>query len=135
MAMINETIAEGKKIDALKKEAETVEKALNAVAETSMAFAKMIKVTPYVPLIGACDFLNCMGDVIVGWLELKMAIVAVPKFFAPETGEQEKAFYRGKIEAARFFIGRITDMVPAKLENLKKDEQSCMNIPEESFAV
>ena len=135
MAMINETIAEGKKIDALKKEAETVEKALNACAETSMAFAKMIKVTPYVPLIGACDFLACMGDVIVGWLQLKQALVAVPKFFAAETGEQDKAFYRGKIEAARFFIGRITDLVPAKLENLKKDEQSCMNIPEESFAV
>jgi hypothetical protein len=71
----------------------------------------------------------------VGWLELKQALFAVPKFFAPETGEQDKAFYRGKIEAARFFIGRITDMVPAKLENLKKDEQSCMNIPDEAFAV
>ncbi|HNY50192.1 MAG TPA: acyl-CoA dehydrogenase [Smithella sp.] len=135
MAMINETIAEGKKVEALKKETETVEKALNACAETSMAFAKMIKTTPYVPLIGACDFLTCMGDVIVGWLQLKQALVAVPKFFAAETSEQDKAFYRGKIEAARFFIGRITDMVPAKLENLKKDEQSCMNIPEESFAV
>ncbi|MDD5525546.1 MAG: acyl-CoA dehydrogenase [Smithella sp.] len=135
MAMIKETIEEGKKVDSLKNEVAIVENSLNAVAETSMAFAKMIKVTPYVPLIGACDFLNCMGDVIVGWLHLKMALVAIPKFFAADTGEQDKAFYRGKIEAARFFIGRTTGLVIPKLENLKKDEQSCMNIPEESFAV
>jgi hypothetical protein len=135
MAMMKETIDEGKKVDALKNEVEIVENALNAVAETSMAFAKMIKVTPYVPLIGACDFLNCMGDVIVGWLHLKMALVAIPKFFAADTGEQDKAFYRGKIEAARFFIGRTTGLVIPKLENLKRDEQSCMNIPEESFVV
>jgi hypothetical protein len=135
MAMIKETIEEGKKVDSLKNEVAIVENSLNAVAETSMAFAKMNKVTPYVPLIGACDFLNCMGDVIVGWLHLKMALVAIPKFFAADTGEQDKAFYRGKIEAARFFIGRTTGLVIPKLENLKKDEQSCMNIPEESFAV
>jgi hypothetical protein len=112
-----------------------VEGALNAVAETSMAFAKMIKVTPYVPLIGACDFLNCLGDALVGWLHLKMALIAIPKFFASETGEQEKAFYRGKIEGARFFINRTTGLVIPKLENLQNDEQSAMNIPEESFAV
>jgi hypothetical protein len=135
MAMIKETIEEGKKVDSLKNEVAIVENSLNAVAETSMAFAKMNKVTPYVPLIGACDFLNCMGDVIVGWLHLKMALVAIPKFFAADTGEQDKAFYRGKIEAARFFIGRTTGLVIPKLENLKNDEQSCMNIPEESFAV
>jgi len=135
MALAKVDIDEAKKLDAFKKEAETVEAAFNAVAETSMAFAKMIKVTPFVPLIGACDFLTCMGDAIVGWLQIKMALVAIPKFFAADTPEQEKAFYRGKIEAARYFIGRITGLVPAKLDNLKKDEQSCMNIPDDSFAI
>ncbi|MGA9108727.1 MAG: acyl-CoA dehydrogenase [Smithella sp.] len=135
LAMANETIAEAKKVDALKAEVALVEGALNACAETSMAFAKMMRTTPYVPLIGACDFLNCLGDAIMGWLHLKMALVAIPKFFATETGEQEKFFYRGKIEAARFFIGRITGLVPAKLENLKRDEQSSMNIPDEAFSV
>jgi len=135
LAMTKETIEEAKKVDALKNEVEIVESALNACAETSMAFAKMIKVTPYVPLIGACDFLTCMGDALLGWLHLKIALAAIPKFFAPETGEQEKAFYRGKIEGARFFIGRVTGLVVPHLENLKRDEQSCMNIPEESFTV
>ena len=46
-----------------------------------------------------------------------------------------KAFYSGKIQGAKFFINRITGLVPAKLDNLKKDEQSAMNISEEAFAV
>jgi alkylation response protein AidB-like acyl-CoA dehydrogenase/uncharacterized membrane protein len=135
LALAKIDIDEAKKIDAFKKEAEVVETALNACAESAMAFAKMIKVTPYVPLIGACDFLNCLGDALVGWLHIKMALVAIPKFFAADTGELDKAFYRGKIEGARFFINRITGLVPGHLDNLKQDEQSCMNIPEESFAV
>jgi alkylation response protein AidB-like acyl-CoA dehydrogenase len=135
LSVTKEAIEEGKKLDAFKKEAETVEKALNACAETALAFSKMIKTTPFVPLIGACDFLNCLGDALVGWLHLRMALVAIPKFFAADTGEMDKAFYRGKIEAARFFINRITGLVIPHLENLKQDEQSAMNIPEESFAV
>jgi len=50
-------------------------------------------------------------------------------------GDNDKAFYSGKIQSAKFFINRITGLVPAKLENLKKDEQSSMNISEEAFAV
>ncbi|HON58335.1 MAG TPA: acyl-CoA dehydrogenase [Smithella sp.] len=132
---IKQDVDEAKKVDAFKKEAEVVEKALNGCGETALAFSKMIKTTPFVPLIGACDYLTCLGDAIVGWLHLKMATIALPKFFAADTPEMEKAFYRGKIEGARFFINRITALVPAHLENIKQDEQSAMNIPEESFAV
>jgi hypothetical protein len=99
-----------------------------------MAFAKMMKTTPFVPLIGAADFLNCLSDALVGWLHIWMANAAV-KGLASAASDKDKAFYSGKIEGARFFINRITGLVPAKLENLKKDEQSAMNISEEAFAV
>ena len=99
-----------------------------------MAFAKMLRTTPFVPLIGAADFLNCLSEALVGWLHIKMANVAV-KGLANATGDNDKAFYSGKIQGAKFYINRITDLVPAKLENLKKDEQSAMNISEEAFAV
>ena len=127
-------IDEAKANEAFKAEAAVVEGALNACAETAMAFAKMIKVTPYVPLIGAADFLNCMSEALVGWLQLWMANAAT-KGLASATSDKDKAFYTGKLHAAKFYINRITGLVPAKLENLKKDEQSAMNIPEEAFAV
>jgi hypothetical protein len=134
LGLTQAAVAEAKGNDSLKAEAAIVEGALNACAETAMAFAKMMKTTPFVPLIGAADFLNCLSDALVGWLHIWMANAAV-KGLANAASDREKAFYSGKIEGAKFFINRITGLVPAKLENLKKDEQSAMNISEEAFAV
>jgi hypothetical protein len=134
LGLTQAAVAEAKGNDSLKAEAAIVEGALNACAETAMAFAKMMKTTPFVPLIGAADFLNCLSDALVGWLHIWMANAAV-KGLASATSDKDKAFYSGKIEGAKFFINRITGLVPAKLENLKKDEQSAMNISEEAFAV
>ena len=134
LGLTQAAIAEAKAGEGFKEEAAIVEGALNACAATAMDFAKMMKTTPFVPLIGAADFLNCLSDALVGWLHIWMANAAV-KGLAGATGDQDKAFYSGKIQGAKFFINRITGLVPAKLENLKKDEQSAMNISEEAFAV
>jgi hypothetical protein len=134
LALTRDAIAEAKEFDGLKAEAAIVEDSLTACGKTALDFSKMIKATPFVPLIGACDYLNCLSDSIVGWLHLRMAIEATRKFFDASATEQDKAFYRGKIEGAKFFINRTTGLVIPKLDNLKKDEQSAMNIPEESFA-
>lgn len=134
LGLTQAAVAEAKGNDKLKAEAAIVEGALNACAETAMAFGKMMRTTPFVPLIGAADFLNCLSDALVGWLHIWMANAAV-KGLANAASDRDKAFYSGKIEGAKFFINRITGLVPAKLENLKKDEQSAMNISEEAFAV
>lgn len=134
LGLTQAAIAEGKNNEGLKAEAEIVEGALNACAAAAMDFAKMMKTTPFVPLIGACDYLNCLSDALVGWLHVWMANVAT-KGLANATNDKDKAFYSGKIQGAKFFINRITGLVPAKLDNLKKDEQSSMNISEEAFAV
>ncbi|MGD0280275.1 MAG: acyl-CoA dehydrogenase [Smithella sp.] len=134
IGITREAIDEAKGIKDLKAEAIIVEDALNACAETAMAFSQMIKTTPYVPLIGACDFLNCLSDAFVGWLHIRMANAAI-RGLAAGASNQDKAFYLGKIEGARFFINRITGLVIPILENLKKDEQSAMRITEEAFAV
>jgi len=71
-----DAIDEAEKLDLLKGEAAIVKDALTACGLSAKDFSKMIGTTPYVPLIGACDYLNALGDAIVGWLHLKMANVA-----------------------------------------------------------
>jgi hypothetical protein len=127
-------IAEAKANENLKNDAEIVEGALNACAATASAFTQMMKTTPFVPLIAASDFLNCLSDALLGWLHIWMANIAVKKL-PKAASEQDKAFYNGKIHGAKFFINRITALAPAKLDTLKKDEQSAMNISEDAFAV
>lgn len=137
MNLLGETqaaIAQAKGIDEIKEEAKIVEDALNALATTSMEFSKMMKSNPFVPLINAYDFLNCMGDALLGWFHIWEAGVACKKL-KESPSEKDAAFYKGKIESARFFINRTTALVPAKAEILKKEEMSAMNIPEEGFAV
>jgi hypothetical protein len=134
LGLTQAAIAEAKAGDGFKEEAAIVEGALNACAGAAMEFAKMMKTTPFIPLIGAADFLNCLSDALVGWLHIWMANAAT-KGLAAAANDKDKAFYSGKIQGAKYFINRITGLVPAKLENLKKDEQSAMNISEEGFAV
>ena len=134
LGLTQAAIAEAKKSDAFAAEAAVVEGALNACAGAAMEFAKMMKTTPYVPLIGAADYLNCLSDALVGWLHIWMANAAA-KGLSAAANDRDKAFYNGKIQGAKFFINRITALVPAKLDSIKKDEQSAMNIAEDAFAV
>lgn len=130
----NSHIAEAKGIDGLKEEAAVVETAVNAILTTATDFAGLMGKNPYIPLIGACDFLNCVGDALCGWFHLWMALEAT-KGLAKAASDRDKMFYTGKIESAKFFINRTTVLVPVKCEILKKDETSAVRIPEEAFAV
>jgi hypothetical protein len=137
MALLGESkaaIDQAKGMENFKGEAVIVENAVNALLTTAMEFAKLMKVNPFVPLIAACDFLNCFGDTLCGWFHLWMALEAT-NGLAKADNDRDRMFYTGKIEAAKFFINRMTGLVPAKCENLVKDETSAMRIPEDAFAV
>ena len=154
MNLLGETqaaVAEAKENANLAKEAALVETALNAIATAAMDFRGLIKTNPFVPLIGASDFLNCFGDALVGWCHLLMANTATVKLnelyaangatddpgkqFELLLGNKEAQFLSGKIEGAKFFVSRVTSLVPAKLDVLKQDDTSAMRITEEAFAV
>ncbi len=137
MNLLGETQAEigkAKGNDNLKEEAAIVEAALNKCAETAMTFSSLIKKNPFIPLIAAYDFLNCLAEALVGWFHIWMANIASAKL-AGDLIDKEKAFYTGKVESAKFFINRTTALVPAKLEILVKDEISAIRIPDDAFLV
>jgi hypothetical protein len=137
MNLLGETqaqVAKAKGNENLKAEAEIVEKALNACAAAAMQFSQLIRSNPFIPLVAACDFLNCLAEALCGWFHIWMANVATEKL-AGNPIDKEKAFYTGKIEGAKFFINRTTALVPVKCETLTKDEISCIRIPDEAFAV
>lgn len=131
---IQTSLAQIKKLDIMKEEIAIVEKAVNTIVNSAMDFAGMRKTTPYVPLIAASDFLNCVGDSLLGWYHIWMASIAAQKL-PQATTDQDKAFYSGKIESAKFFIRRTTALVPAKCEILKQNDISAMEISEDAFAV
>ncbi|MBN2283338.1 MAG: acyl-CoA dehydrogenase [Deltaproteobacteria bacterium] len=127
-------VAKAKEIENFKDEAGIVENALNSCASTAMQFSQLIKSNPFVPLIAASDYLNAFGDALLGWYHLWMARIATENM-PNAVSDQDRMFYTGKIEGAKFFINRVVSLVPARMETLVKDETSAMRIPEEAFAV
>jgi alkylation response protein AidB-like acyl-CoA dehydrogenase len=88
-----------------------------------------------VPLV-ANQYLEMMSEVAVGWLLLegaRIAQVAKGKLDDTEENAAERAFYDGKVQAARYYASQVLAMVPAKAEALASEDTSPLDITNEAF--
>jgi len=72
-----------------------------------------------------------LGDLVVGWLLLRQAAVAVEKLPAAEG--RDKHFYEGKIAAAKWFAANVFPELTSKLEIAKAVDLSLMELDEAAF--
>ncbi|MDP4509574.1 acyl-CoA dehydrogenase [Nonomuraea turcica] len=73
-------------------------------------------------------FLLALGDLVIGWLLLRQAEVALAKL-----GDGEDPFYLGKIGAASFFAKTVLPRLIAERRVLTSTGQELMELPEEAF--
>ncbi|MBB6545530.1 acyl-CoA dehydrogenase [Nonomuraea rubra] len=72
--------------------------------------------------------LLALGDLIIGWLLLRQAEVALAKL-----GEGEDPFYQGKVGAASFFAQTVLPRLAAERRVLAATGLELMELPEEAF--
>lgn len=73
-----------------------------------------------------------IGDVVVGWLLLREAEVALAALDrAP--GERDRYFYEGKVGAARFFATTVLPELSARRQVAENVDNALMDLPEEAF--
>jgi hypothetical protein len=72
------------------------------------------------------------GDLVTGWLLLRQAVVAQAALDAGATG-RDKAFYEGKVAAARFFVRQTLPLLSAQRAIAEGIDNSVMDLPEEAF--
>jgi alkylation response protein AidB-like acyl-CoA dehydrogenase len=77
-------------------------------------------------------FLLALGDVVVGWLLQKQADVAL-RALQQEVSPADRAFYTGKVAAARFFAHEVLPRVGADRRIIESTNLDTMELPEESF--
>ncbi|MFG1778755.1 acyl-CoA dehydrogenase [Micromonospora sp. NPDC049048] len=77
-------------------------------------------------------FLLAIGDLVVGWLLQKQADVAL-KALAGEVSASDKAFYTGKVAAARFFAREVLPRIGADRRIIEGTDLDIMDLPEEAF--
>jgi hypothetical protein len=81
----------------------------------------------------AVPFLLSVADLLIGWLLLWHAEVALDAIAASKTTQRDGAFYRGKVAAAVFFAETVLPRLAADRVVIESQGLSAMELDEESF--
>jgi hypothetical protein len=77
-------------------------------------------------------FLMSTGDVVIGWLLLRQAEVALAAL-AGQASEKDRAFYEGKVAAASFFAKTVLPELTARRSIVEATDNALMDLPEAAF--
>jgi alkylation response protein AidB-like acyl-CoA dehydrogenase len=72
-----------------------------------------------------------LGDLVVGWLLLRQADVALGRL--PAAAGRDAAFYQGKVAAARFFARTRLPLLSAERQVVEETDLDLMDVPEPAF--
>ncbi|MBW8482047.1 acyl-CoA dehydrogenase [Actinomadura parmotrematis] len=78
-------------------------------------------------------FLLALGDLIVGWLLLRQAEVALGKLGGGDVSGADQSFYTGKVAAAQFFAQTVLPKIAAERAITEATTLDVMELPEEAF--
>lgn len=78
------------------------------------------------------SFLLSAGDLVIGWLLLQQAEIAL-KALDGESDPREKEFYNGKVAAANFFVRNVLPRLSAERRILESVDLSIMDVGEDVF--
>jgi alkylation response protein AidB-like acyl-CoA dehydrogenase len=76
--------------------------------------------------------LMAVGDVVVAWLLLRQAEVAL-NALSGEVSDADKAFYEGKVVTAQFFVRQVLPKLTAERAIAEATDNAIMDLPLESF--
>jgi alkylation response protein AidB-like acyl-CoA dehydrogenase len=77
-------------------------------------------------------FLLAVGDVLIGWLMLRGAEIALQAIDAGPS-DRDRAFYEGKVAAANFFAKNVLPRLSAERRIVESVDLTAMDLPEAAF--
>jgi len=86
-----------------------------------------------VPVV-ANRFLEMMAETTIGWLLLEQAVIAERATAKLAADHPDKAFYAGKLYAARYYAFNVLPGVAHKAQLIAREDRSAVEIPVEAFA-
>jgi hypothetical protein len=78
------------------------------------------------------SFLLSVGDLLLGWLLLRQAEIAL-RALDGDPDEDDRAFYSGKVAVANFFVKNVLPRLSAERRITEAVDMSIMEMREESF--
>ncbi|MQA88392.1 MAG: acyl-CoA dehydrogenase [Streptosporangiales bacterium] len=85
--------------------------------------------------LNANRLLLALGDLVIGWLLLRQAEIALGRLDAADDrlGDADRAFYTGKAAAARFFAATVLPRLAAERKIAEETTGDLMEVPEDAF--
>ncbi len=77
--------------------------------------------------------LLALGDLIIGWLLGRQAEIALARLDEAELAGPDRAFYEGKVAAARFFAATVLPRLALERQLAEATTLDLMDLPEEAF--
>ena len=129
---VRSTLAEGRRNERCAALADALAAALAPLQAASESLQDQVAADASLGLSNATAYLDLFGRVLVGWLWLRMALVASQ---ALETGAQgsEADFYQGKLQAARYFMDWELAAVQAQANLLIAGNRLCFDMQDRWF--
>ncbi len=133
MGEVQKTIAQAKSSEVLQTPAESLEKALNRLAEAAMNLGAMA-MSPKVlnAFAFAHPFMEVSGDVVMAWMLLWRAGIAAAKL-SDGAKSKDKAFYKGQIKSAEFFTQCVLPVTMGKMDAIMASCGAAVEMEDKSF--
>ncbi len=107
---------------------------LNAMIGTMVGYAMESHEDPekiYKTGLNTTRVLMSVGEIIIAWLLLRQADIAVAKL--PTATGKDKDFYTGKIASAKYFIRTVLPHLRSELKIIESEDGEIMNLPEGAY--
>jgi alkylation response protein AidB-like acyl-CoA dehydrogenase len=131
LAEIQATIDSDAGGDALKAEKESLGKALAQLQGILGVMMPRMQESLYHVGLHANRILDSVAEVVIGWLLVRQAIVALQKL--PTAGDADRAFYEGKLAVVRFYAKEVLPGVALHRKVIENGDLSLMDVREECF--
>ncbi|HEY6746024.1 MAG TPA: acyl-CoA dehydrogenase [Mycobacteriales bacterium] len=74
-----------------------------------------------------------LGDLVIGWLLIRSAAVALAALDSGTASARDRAFYEGKVGSARFFATTVLPELTARRKVVETTDNALMDLSEDSF--
>ena len=143
---INKTVTLAKSMPDLEDAANRLAATTDKLAETAIKLGQAAASPKVLEAFAmACPFLDCVGEVVLGWMHLWRASVASPKLSKILDGADDKqkkekleknkdaAFYHGQVQTARYFINSILPMTAGRMDAVQIMDPAPIVMTEAAF--
>ena len=133
LGQVQKTLAEGEGGLELQPERALLTEALGHAEALLMALLGKMQESLYHVGLHGNRVLFVLAEVVIAWLLIRHAALAVRKLADAALGDDERAFYQGKVQSARFYCAEVLPRIAVDRRRIESSELSLMQLPEEAF--